>query len=61
MNSELSLTISRSTIVDQVASFLYATGAVKHSQEIENIDWDMTGYQDPVKLHITLKEVHKPN
>lgn len=64
MNSELSLTISRSNIVDQVASFLYATGKVPHSQEISNIQFsDLFGSSDTeyCTLKVFTKEVHKPN
>lgn len=60
MNSELSLTISRSNIVDQVASFLYATGKVPHSKEIEDIEFSFMNLTE-VPIKVTLKEVHKPN
>jgi hypothetical protein len=54
--TELSKTINRQTIVDVVASWLYAASIVNDNQEITNIEFgDLAKKQVPMKIFI--KEV----
>jgi hypothetical protein len=55
MNSPLTIKINRSIVVDQVASFLYATKAIKESNNITNIQFGGIN-SDLVELKIFLKE-----
>lgn len=51
------LTISRQTIVDQVASFLYSVGAIPHSKEIKDIEFSsLSTDSDQVKLKVKVRE-----
>ena len=55
------LSINRNTVVDQVASFLYSTGAVSSSKEITDIKFGNCS-EELVKLEIyTRKEVQRKN
>jgi hypothetical protein len=56
---EIELTLSRQTIVDQVAAFLYAAGIVHDDEEVNNIQFsDIFGRSDIelVKTKIFIKK-----